>query len=496
VTVDQSKVNMIYIALSNPATGKSTLYLAKRPGYTINGSTYGTATSQYLVTAAGAVAGGFWVIDRNAGDTATRASDSSGTTTIATDAYYPHFIDHTLISGVDTVVLQTFASATAMKVWYASARNSWTQITDGDFTALTPTGKMEHLDGFAFQMTSDNKIYNSDLNSLANWTATNYLQKQIQQDSASGLAKFKNQILAFGAQSMEVFYNAGNATASPLKNIPQLAEGIGLGVSTPSAFTTGSRHYYATLGKRIYFVGRRAAGALGATPTGVSVFSFDGSRFEKVSTPAVDKILQGLGVYHISTVSVSGQTAIAFSMGIPASTTQRALMFFPEWNDWAEWTSIYAQFANDGTRFLGVNTSRKQSYFAATDTWQDNAVDFDSIIQFEIPNEKGSALKFMRMCGLDGTIERSASTLREIPSEDRLIYPAILTPEVAAEICRRSADGEGVLAIIADMKLPAETMDWLKEFHSAAIREAKVQQVRQKEKEQCATTQETSALQP
>jgi hypothetical protein len=77
-----------------------------------------------------------------------------------------------------------------------------------------------------------------------------------------------------------------------------------------------------------------------------------------------------------------------------------------------------------------------------------------------------------------------------------LIYPAILTPEVAAEICRRSAEGEGVLAIIADMKLPAETMDWLKEFHSAAIKEAKVQQVRQKEKEQCATTQETSALQP
>jgi hypothetical protein len=142
--------------------------------------------------------------------------------------------------------------------------------------------------------------------------------------------------------------------ASPLKSIPQLAEGLGLGVSTPSAFTSGSRHYYATLGKRIFFVGRRAAGALGAIPTGVSVFSFDGSRFEKVSTPAVDKILQGRRVDHISTVSVSGQTAVAFSLGIPTSTTQRALMFFPEWNDWAEWTSIYAQFANDGTRFLGV----------------------------------------------------------------------------------------------------------------------------------------------
>jgi hypothetical protein len=83
-----------------------------------------------------------------------------------------------------------------------------------------------------------------------------------------------------------------------------------------------------------------------------------------------------------------------------------------------------------------------------------------------------------------------------------LIYHAILTPEVAASICERSANGEGVLAIIADMKLPAKTMDWLKEHHSAAIREAKVQQIRKKEvalqqeKEQCATTQDNSALQP
>lgn len=78
-----------------------------------------------------------------------------------------------------------------------------------------------------------------------------------------------------------------------------------------------------------------------------------------------------------------------------------------------------------------------------------------------------------------------------------MIYPAILTPAVAAAICERSAAGEGVLAIISDMKLPAETLDWLKKFHHGSIVAAKLKQIQNKEaalqeKEQCATTPETS----
>jgi hypothetical protein len=172
----------------------------------------------------------------------------------------PQFIDKTLISGVETVVVgfnQTVGTFT-QRTFYASAIGSWTEITDADYTANALRGKMEHLDGFAFQLTSANKIVNSDLNSLSSWTATNYTTKQIQQDEPAGLAKFKNMILAFGNSSVEGFYNAGYATASPLESIKQIACGIGLGVAAPfNKGGVGTRHYYTTLGDKMYFVGRK-----------------------------------------------------------------------------------------------------------------------------------------------------------------------------------------------------------------------------------------------
>ncbi len=62
------------------------------------------------------------------------------------------------------------------------------------------------------------------------------------------------------------------------------------------------------------------------------------------------------------------------------------------------------------------------------------------------------------------------------------IFDPILTKEVADEICRRSSAGEGVFAIIADMGLPDETLDWLKEHHHGAIVAAKREQIRRKRK--------------
>lgn len=65
---------------------------------------------------------------------------------------------------------------------------------------------------------------------------------------------------------------------------------------------------------------------------------------------------------------------------------------------------------------------------------------------------------------------------------DAKAWPAVLTQEVADKICERSANGEGVLAIIADMGLPAETMDWLKTNHRNAIEAAKREQIKNKDK--------------
>ena len=55
-----------------------------------------------------------------------------------------------------------------------------------------------------------------------------------------------------------------------------------------------------------------------------------------------------------------------------------------------------------------------------------------------------------------------------------------LTRDVAKEICRRSSEGEGVMAVIADMGLPDETLDWLKDGYQGMVIAAKQEQIKRK----------------
>jgi hypothetical protein len=53
----------------------------------------------------------------------------------------------------------------------------------------------------------------------------------------------------------------------------------------------------------------------------------------------------------------------------------------------------------------------------------------------------------------------------------------VITADVLAAICTRSANGEGVEAIIKDLGLPTGTMEYLRDHHHSEIRAAKVDQL-------------------
>jgi hypothetical protein len=411
--LDQRKINCIYKPVANAMTGKSTLYMSRRPGVTNQGASWGTSgQTAYLVTNIGAAsAGTAWVFSTSGSDI--RVSDLGSTTVIFTDAtYQPSFVDRTPISGTDTVVLQARkVSAFNQRVFYASAVGSWTEITDGDFPATTVMGKMEFMDGFAFALSTANKIHNSDLNSLADWTAGNYITKQIQQDSPSGLAKYKNQILAFGTSTVEVFTNAGNAAGSPLVSQKQLAETtVGIGRTNS---ISGATHYYATVMGVMFFVGQTAN-----TTRSKVLFAYNGSRFEKVSTPFIDSILSSATVYSVSAVEFHGRSAVAIGLDSTSATTQRWLMFFPEWREWFEWTSAVFKPSNNCRDLLGVDQNQHKLYFFDnTDNWQDDSTNYTRTVQFKMPKD-GNKRKFMRWCGVSGDTARSAQSLTVEFSDD------------------------------------------------------------------------------
>lgn len=434
---DQRKINCFYELAKNAMTGKGTLTLSKRPGVSDSsgGAGFGsTGQDVYLiVTDPSALVIGKqlanvppWVINVSGGNI--RASSGPTDTNISAlgGTYLPNYIDKTLISGVETVVLQfRLVSApitTAMQAWYSSTIATWTQITDGDFTGIVHRGKIEHMDGYAFILEAQNRIFNSDTNSLANWTATSFITKQIIQDTAVGLAKLNNQILAFGDDTVEVFYNAGNTTGSPILPLRHLHQRIGL--IAPS----GSQgHYYCTIGRRIFFVGR-AAGGINAA----GVFVYDGQAFEKVSSPYIDKLLSEIvttSFYSVNAIGFHGQQAMAILLTSPNATSQRWLMFFPEWKEWFEWTSTVFSPINSGEHFLSCGASLKDKIynFPSTDNWQDAGTSYQWFSQFKLPTN-GAARKFMPMYGIDADTDTSANSLTvEISTDDSKTFSTLGT---------------------------------------------------------------------
>lgn len=410
-SVDQRKINTMYEPVNNSVTGKVTLHLTKRPGVGIDSNTFGTSGQVgYMVVPAGG--GPFnsdtstnnWVISTSGNDL--RASSSATTTTIVTDVdLKPYYWDKINVGGTDTLLLQTIDNVTKVqRIWYSSAIGTFTEITDSDLLSSTNVrGKMEHIDGWTFALVSDKTIKNSDLNSIANWSASSYIAKQITQDTSDGLMKYGKFILALGRETCEFFRNVGNSTGSPLQSVPEMYYPVGL--MDPS--DTGKTHYYTRLDDRLYFYGRHGS------PSGGGIYSFDGTRFEKISTIAIDKIIQESNVYAVYPVTIAGQRAIAFSIQLVTAATQISLIFFPEWNDWAEWNSTVFSTINSGRMFLGVGSNQHRLYAfgaVADDIWQDNSTNYEFRTQFALP-VTGNNIKRMHMCGVIGDIPRSATNL-------------------------------------------------------------------------------------
>lgn len=429
--LDQRKINSIYQTVQNPLTGKATLYLAKRPGIANSAQTSGSSgQTGYLIYCA---PNATFVYIFNVSGNDVRVES----TTIVTSAgAKPVYIDDTNISGQNYAVLQISTG----RAFYASVGalgilGAFTEITDADFTALAGTmvGKAEHMDGFMFVLDSTNsvgRIFNSDLNSLANWTATNYITKQIQQDMPVGLAKFRNQILAFGNSSFEVFYNAGYATGSPLEAQKQLAGKIGL-----RAMASGGTHYYTVLDNALYFLGRHGQRSNFGAAYVSGLYAWDGSSMHKVSTESVDKILAAQSTYSVNTVLVRGLKAVAIQLDITTASTQRWLMYFPEWNDWFEWNStVFTPVAHSGFH-MGVGSNQHKFYGFDGDIWQDDGTDYSRVHQFKMPSTgKGNARNFMRWAGLEQDIERSAcSELVEASDDDGQTWTTLGTLDCTSQ---------------------------------------------------------------
>lgn len=98
---------------------------------------------------------------------------------------------------------------------YYTDGTTLTEITDADFPSTFVKG-WAYINGTTYVMRSDAGIQGDDINTPGTWDPLNVIIAQIEPDLGKALAKQLVYAIALKQWSGEVFYDAGNATGSPL----------------------------------------------------------------------------------------------------------------------------------------------------------------------------------------------------------------------------------------------------------------------------------------
>lgn len=202
-----------------------------------------------------------------------------------------------------------------------------TVITDPDFPSA-PIPAPISLDGYLFVAqfgTAD--IYNSDLDDPFSWTPGNFITAEMYPDNIISLAKNNNYIYAVGFSSVEYFYDAGNASGSPLSRNDSAVQQFG--VEFPNSVVNTE--------KEVILVGNTDNG-------GRTVWMLEGFTASEIATETVKMSLDDVDLFtagftEIVAYTVRVQGHKFYVLIIPGRTW---VYDFDEkmWSEWSTGTNI------------------------------------------------------------------------------------------------------------------------------------------------------------
>lgn len=393
-------INCLPVTVKDEITRTQRAYVIKRPGFVSNG----TVSAGNVGTAVHV-----WIGNSNKVVSAFGSTNSTiydGTSSVGAITGVCNGITETNLSGTSTLGI-TSEDSTA---WVYPAGGVLAKITDGDFpgnAGKTTAGTFAYLDGYAFIMTADGLLYNSDLNSLTAWTASNYLSTNAYPDGGVGCIRFRDSIIAFGKESMEFYRNAGNASGSPLTRIDELTQLVGC-ISGDAIGQIRDTVYWAGATKQ----------------SNIAVYAYNG-QLTKVSTPEIEAQLTLAGPSNVS-ITTMGFYGRHFVVVLASNTTY---VYCLEENNWHEWNStVPLWYKADGLSSGGTivnycvsdkSTSGKVFVFnPASVSYQDNGSAFSAIIQTAKLDLGSTKRKSLNRLYVVGDEETSTSTLTITYSDD------------------------------------------------------------------------------
>lgn len=236
--------------------------------------------------------------------------------------------NNVLIGNVASAGMYTFSSALGgtprlflhnqFNAYYWSSTDGLVPVAGG-FPANVVAGQA-FLDATTYVMTPQAVIQGSGINDLTTWPALNNLIAQIEPDQGVALAKQLVYVVAFKQWSTEMFYDAGNATGSPLGTVQ--GQKLNLGCRHPNTVVD--------LGGSLLWVSQIRNG-------GMSVMLMDQLSAQPVSTPNIERLLQATD-WTQAVLAWAAKIDGHMFYGLTLTSINITLVFDLKQQLWYEWT--------------------------------------------------------------------------------------------------------------------------------------------------------------
>ena len=219
----------------------------------------------------------------------------------------------TLLDGISYGANVYYAVTDFTKGAVVNSTGTWTEITDADFTGLTKVTNFIGLDGYLFIGTSNNRIYNSDLNNSTSWTATSFITAADTPGNLVWLGKIRNYLIAFKQYSLEFYEDTGNPTpGSPLTAQKALRKPIGLACKSSVQYVSDG----------IIFMGQSDNAYLG-----MFKLRYSDLGLEKISDYSMDNLINSRNTYSVNPNYSVDPTSDPVSGFVIANGESRTLSF-------------------------------------------------------------------------------------------------------------------------------------------------------------------------
>ena len=340
-------------------------------------------------------------------------------------------------AGAFTAVLDTATTGGAFND-LAITKTRIAKIADADFVNYGHFGGFEEMDGYVFAAvtnfaTISPGVGNSDLNNAYSWSAANFVPCHIY-DNPSGIAKYRDHIVFFGLNTVQFFYNAGNASGSILSQNDNLTIfGIGCVGGSGSGISL-----ITTVGDTIYWLG-----VTGGVISGI--YRLNGFTPEKISNDAVTRHLAAVIpalIYNVFPAfdgfSMFGQDFLYVGLGdigylyCVQSNTWVEAGFFSGGMRIAGDTNSVADPTLYGVRMTGA-TGKIYEMSETALTYQDDTAAYSMVIQGEKNNLGTGGWKQIQSFELIADTQASGTTLLEITNDDYVTWQTIGTFDMTAQ---------------------------------------------------------------